>query len=142
MGQKIETYDGAGNLVSSVDDRTLEEAKAQKLAFLSAKFRETRDGGTTVSISGNDVHITTTHAAQQELRELVTKLAGGGTQKGVTRSGAPVVFSEAIAQTCLDAVNDHHADCNTAEYDHTLAIAALTTKAAVDDYNIDTGWPS
>ena len=127
---------------------TLTEALERKRAALADLFRENRDGGTTVTISGTPIDLATTHAAQQELREVATKLASGGTQNAVTRSGVPIVFTSALADTCLAAVVDHHSDCNDAEYDHAVALNTLesadpaTSPATVDAYDITTGWPA
>ncbi len=124
-----------------VPSMTVEEAQSRKRALLSQTFQMNRDAGTLVLIGGTTVTMATNHNAQQELREVVSRLAGGGTQKGVTRSGAPVVFTEAIAQQCLDAVNDHHGACNDNEYDHLIAMLALISIADIDAYDVTTGWP-
>lgn len=120
---------------------TVDEARARKKLSLANAFSNARDAGATVTISGSAIFIATTHNAQQELREVMTRLSGGGTQKGVTRSGAPIVFTETIAQQCLDAVNDHHGTCNDNEYDHLITILALNTISEIDGYDVTTGWP-
>lgn len=120
---------------------TVDEAHTRKKLSLANAFSNARDAGATVTISGSSIFIATTHNAQQELREVMTRLSGGGTQKGVTRSGAPVVFTETIAQQCLDAVNNHHGACNDNEYDHLVAILALNTIVEIDGYDVTIGWP-
>lgn len=121
---------------------TLSEAVTRKKQQLAEAFTDARDGGTTVTIDSTPVGLATTHDAQQELREVANRLSGGGTQKGVTRSGAPIVFTTALANACLQAVNDHHAACNAVEYDHLVAILVLTTIAEVDAYDVTTAWPA
>lgn len=138
-----DTYQNAAvvKYVTYVSSTSIDEAKERKRVLLSQTFQMNRDAGTSVLISGTNITMATTHNAQQELREVVARLAGSGTQKGVTRSGAPVIFTEAIAQQCLDAVNGHHGDCNDNEYDQLVAILALTTIAEIDAYDVTTGWP-
>lgn len=121
---------------------TLEEAIDRKKQALASTFARARDAGTVITVGATPISVATSHDAQQELRELAHRLSGGSTQKGVTRSGTPLLFTEAITQQCLAAVNDHHAVCNEAEYDHLLAILALTTIAEVDAYDVSTGWPT
>ena len=138
-----DTYEN-GTVVSANDYKastTIQEAQERKQSVLSLTFKQKRDAGTPVTIGGLTVRMATTHDAQQELREVVSRLSGGGTQKGVTRSGAPVLFTPEIAQQCLDAVNSHHGACNDTEYDHLVAILALNTIADIDAYDVTTDWP-
>lgn len=121
---------------------TLDEAIDRKKQVLANTFVRARDAGTVITVGATPIGVATSHDAQQELRELATRLSGGSVQKGVTRSGAPVLFTEAIAEACLTAVNDHHAACNEAEYDHLVAILAQTTIGEVDAYDVTTGWPA
>lgn len=120
---------------------SVDEAHERKRMSLVGVFKNARDAGTTVKIAGSGISIATTHKAQQELRELVMHLAISGTQKGVTRSGTPIVFNEAIAKQCLGALNNHYEACNNNEYDHLVAILALNTITDIDAYDVTTNWP-
>lgn len=121
---------------------TLEDAIERKRKLLSRTYRWKRDAGTAITIGGTPTVFATTPEARQELREMATLLGLLGSQKAVTRSGVPVVFDLVTASAALDAVNDHHAACNDAEYDHLVAILALATIADVDAYDVTTGWPA
>jgi len=127
------TYRASANLTEAVD---------RKRQLLSTTFIQKRDAGTIANLGATSFVIATTHDSQQELRELTTRMDGNGSQKAVTRSGTPIVFTPAFANAALSAVSDHHAACNTAEYDHLVTIRALTTIAEVDAYDVTIGWPA
>jgi len=122
--------------------KSLADLKAAKLDALSAKFRQERDKGTTITISSTDYAVGTTHDVRQELRDLREKVTPTGTQKIVTRAGAALTANLAIATALYNAVEAHIAACCANEYDHTVAINALDDEQDVIDYDITTGWPS
>lgn len=140
----IDTYEGGEVLKYNPNppSSTLEEASLRARQRLSESFQYHRNRGTEVTIDDVKVSLATTHTAQQELRELVLQLANGKIQKGVTRSGKPIVFTEAISRQCLEAINKHQQACNNSEYSHLVTLSAFSKIADIDEYDVTTGWPS
>ena len=121
---------------------SLNAVKGRKREALSRLFKTKRDAGTTASLGGVSVPLATTYESEQEISSVKDELKDGGTQKAVTRSGATITITLTIATAMLAAVRGHHINCRTVDYNHTLAINALTTVGEVEAYDITTGWPS
>lgn len=117
--------------------RTLDQAKADKLAALAAKRFVVETGGVTVAgtvvKTDRESQATLTGAWVRAQRNPAVSIQWKGAAGWVTVGAAEI---EAMA----DAVGDHVQAC----FDHEKAladeIAALTTISAVDSFDIESGW--
>ena len=127
----------------TVVDQPLDQVKAQRKEEATAKFRRVRDGGTTLTTPAGAVLLSTLYDAYVELAGVEARTAaGGGTQKGVTRSGSPVMFDNALATAAAQAIATHYDAAYSREYDLYVAINAASTVAEVLAIDITTGWPA
>lgn len=138
-------YAKAGTVITktrSVEDIPLADAKALHKVAATARFRVVRDGGVDLTVGEDTVVLATTHEARIEIKTLVERLSGEDTQKGVTRSGALIAFTETLAVSALAAIDDHHAAANAREYDLHDAIDGCADVDAVRAVDIASGWPT
>lgn len=91
MGRKLELYDNQGNLISSEDTRSLEESKAEKIAFLREACQAEILRGFSSSALGSLHHYSGEYENQINLIGLEAK---------ARRSGAS--FSHKISCTNLE----------------------------------------
>ena len=130
-----------GVLISRTDERTLDEARAEKLAVLA----EYRFGLETSGIIWNTWPVDTAREVRGNLMGIYL-----GARDGYRPEGAGFKFSDGIsrpltnvqAQQMAVAVLGYVQAC----FDHEKALAELvsaaTTNDAVDAVDIRTGWPS
>ena len=94
------------------------ERKAVLKEALTEEFHRRRNGGTTASIGGFDVEVSTTHEAAVELDRAIAKITRtnpAGNIPVVTRGKARVTLTAAIATDMLRAIEDHVAACQENE---------------------------
>ena len=134
----VKTANGFRAILSSTPPephvRTLEEAKAERIAALTAydaspAVNSFTFGGQSMWISPDDRanYILTLQGAQRQGVEAISFL------------GHTLPVNDALAM--LDAVNLYAMQCVGVTEGHKVAINALTTIDAVDNYDYTTGYP-
>jgi hypothetical protein len=122
----------------------LAERKAVLKEAITEEFRRRRNGGTTASIGGFDVEVSTTHEAAVELDRAIAKITRtnpAGTIPVVTRGKARVTLTAAIATDMLRAIEDHVAACQENENSLYGEVDDAETQAALTAIDIMAGWP-
>lgn len=127
----------AGTITYTVQDISPSSAKVQKLAQLAAYRFEQEVGGITVS----SVPVATDRQSQSLMTaaRIIAKEDSNYTVNWKATAGF-VTLNAATIIAIADAVRGHVQDCFDNEKDHTDAIDALSTAAAVEAYDITTGW--
>lgn len=129
----------------SVADMTVAERKVYLKARITEEFRRRRDGGTTATLGGNDVAVSTTHEAAVELSRAISKINRtnpAGTIPVVTRGKARVTLTGAIATAMLEAIEDHVAACQENENSLYGDVDDAETHEDLNAIDYTTGWPS
>jgi hypothetical protein len=137
VGRKIKIGANGRPFNEEPPARTLTTAKLAKLAVLATKRYEVEIGGVTVG----GMTIMTDAVSQAKLTGawLRVQRKPSASIRWEGRDGW-VTVGKAEIEALVDAVSDHVQTCFDKEYAHSEAINALTTIAAVDVYDIETGW--
>jgi hypothetical protein len=117
--------------------RTFSDAKTAKLTALAAKRYEVETGG--VTVGGMTIMSDAVSQAKLTGAWLRVQRKPSASIRWKGRDGW-VTVGKAEIEALVDAVSDHVQTCFDNEYAHSEAINALTTIAAVDAYDIETGW--
>ena len=115
-------------------ERTLEDAKAEKLAALKAY--DASPSVNSFSIGGQSTWIAPDERANYQLTVVAAQEAG---IESVPFKGVTLTTDQAIA--CLKAVDIYAMQCVIVRDAHAAAINALTSIEAVDEYDFKTGYP-
>jgi len=137
------TWDGSAwkktALTAAQKAAVLDAAKAEAKARVTGGFHMEIQQGITVAAAGG-AQIRADDVGQGQITRLKEKTAGGGSQKIVTRAGAAVEASEALATAIHSALSGYISEMEAAEYDAYVAIDALTTPADCRAYT--PSWPT
>lgn len=117
--------------------KTLAECKAVKLAQLAAYRYEQETGG--ITVSGVPVDTGRDSQSLMTAARIIAKEDANYTVNWKGESGFVTLNAAAII-AIADAVRGHVQSCFDNEKAHSDAINALPTPAAVDVYDIATGW--
>lgn len=119
---------------------TLGQAKAEALARLAAHRYERETAGIVI----NGVAIQTDRDSQALIDALQRSLADGIVSSVAFKTAAGQIVNADIstATAIRNAVVLHVQACRSKEAEHAQAVAALTSIASVDAYDVTTGWPA
>jgi hypothetical protein len=118
---------------------TVATTKAAKLAALAAKRYEIETGGITVAGAtimtdpASQAKLTGAWVRMQRLPETVINWKGKNGWSQMRKADVEVI---------VDAVSNHVQSCFDNERVHSDAITSLTIIAAINAYDITTGWPT
>lgn len=120
-------------------DALLAQEKTTAKNRATAKLRSEMDQGITIAAAGG-ILLRADDVGQGQVTRLKDKLASGGTQRLVTRAGAKVTATQAIANLLFTTLETYVAEMVDAEFAAHDAIDALTTPAAARSYTHT--WPT
>lgn len=141
----VDTEQRAVTVTYQTDPLPLAERKIALKAAITAEFNRRRDGGTTATLGGTPVVVSTTHDAAVELDRAIAKITRtdpAGTIPVVTRGKARVTLTAAIATAMLQAIEDHVALCQARENALYGLVDAAESHEDLDAIDYTTGWPS
>jgi hypothetical protein len=141
MGSKrvLPPYDANGNGVV-IDDRTLDEAKAERLALLAERRWQAETSG--VVIGG--VSVPTDAGMQLKITgaRLAAEADSSYTVRWKVGAGAFVTLDASAVIGLSNSVRAHVQACFDNEAALSAQIIAATTNAAADAVDIAAGWPA
>jgi hypothetical protein len=120
-------------------DALLAQEKITAKNRATAKLRSEMEKGITVA-AVDGILIRADDVGQGQVTRLKDKLASGGTQRLVTRAGAKLTATQAVANLLFTTLEAYVAETVDAEFDAHDAIDALTTPAAARSYTHT--WPT
>lgn len=127
------------NLVYSVTDMTMDEAKAVRRQELTAAFQAHLYAGITVDVGNGPFELATSHFATQEVRGMVEYLKkNGGTVQIRTRSNANMVVNLTQAETIMADLDQHWKDNIEKDAVYGAQIDGATTFQDLENIPIET----